>query len=133
MELLLVTMETQGHHQYYLELQLQQLQPIMATVDFMVRNDGTAPLTLGTITVPAGYSLTKALAASLAVGVSDTFRVQLNTAAAGTYAGDISFSNNDADGGDGIDAVPEEVAGVEIATQRRAGDGAHAQEGFDVV
>ena len=40
MELLLVTMETQGHHQYYLELQLQQLQPIMATVDFMVRNDG---------------------------------------------------------------------------------------------
>ena len=70
---------------------------------FTVRNDGGAPLTLGTVTVPAGYTLTKALAGSLAAGASDTFTVQLETTTAGTKMGEISFANDDAEGGDGVE------------------------------
>ncbi|MCL5282753.1 MAG: choice-of-anchor D domain-containing protein, partial [Planctomycetes bacterium] len=64
---------------------------------FAVRNDGSSTLTLGAVTVPAGYTLTEGLPTSLAAGTSDTFTVQLNTGAVGTKAGDISFSTNDND------------------------------------
>ncbi len=64
---------------------------------FTVRNDGTGTLTLGTVTVPTGYTVTEPLAGSLAPGASDTFTVRLNTATAGTKSGDLSFSNNDSD------------------------------------
>jgi uncharacterized delta-60 repeat protein len=64
---------------------------------FTVRNDGSEALTLGTVTVPAGFTLTEGLADSLAPGVSDTFTVQLDTATPGTKSGEITFSNNDAD------------------------------------
>ncbi len=77
--------------------------PISRT--FTVRNDSLVTLTLGTgttprVKVPAGFTLTDDLVASLAPGVSDTFTVRLNTATAGTRSGDISFANNDRDGGD---------------------------------
>lgn len=64
---------------------------------FTVRNDGTAALTLGAVTVPPGYTLTEGLSASLAPGASDTFTVQLDTATAGTKSGDISFATSDSD------------------------------------
>jgi hypothetical protein len=64
---------------------------------FTVRNDGTAALTLGTVSVPTGFTLTDGLSANLAAGASDTFTVQLDTATAGTKAGEISFSTNDSD------------------------------------
>ncbi len=64
---------------------------------FTVRNDGTATLTLGTVTIPAGYTVTEDLSASLTPGESDTFTIQLDTAAVGTKAGNVSFSNNDLD------------------------------------
>jgi uncharacterized delta-60 repeat protein len=64
---------------------------------FTVRNDGSATLTLGTVAVPAHYTLTEGLAASLAAGASDTFTVQLETAVYGIQTGDISFSTNDAE------------------------------------
>jgi V8-like Glu-specific endopeptidase len=64
---------------------------------FTVRNDGTATLTLGVVTVPSGFTLIEDLSASLAPGASDTFTVQLDTAIAGTKTGDLSFSNNDPD------------------------------------
>ncbi len=67
------------------------------TRTFTVRNDGTAALTLGAVTVPAGYTLTEGLSASLAPGASDTFAVQLDTAITGTRSGDISFATNDSD------------------------------------
>ena len=67
------------------------------TRTFMVRNDGTVALTLGPVTVPTGYTLTEALSSSLAPGASDTFTVQLDTAAVGTKVGDVSFSTNDSD------------------------------------
>ncbi len=62
---------------------------------YTVRNDGTAALTLGAVTVPAGFTLTEGLSSSLAPGATDTFTVRLDTATAGTKAGDISFATND--------------------------------------
>ena len=62
---------------------------------FTIRNDGAAPLTLGSITPPSGFSVIKSPASSIAAGSSDTFTVQLNTTTAGTYSGDITFSDND--------------------------------------
>jgi len=47
--------------------------------------------------VPAGYTLTEALATSLAPGASDTFTVRLDTSVIGVKTGEISFANNDAD------------------------------------
>jgi uncharacterized delta-60 repeat protein len=64
---------------------------------FTVRNEGSAVLTLGAVTVPAGFTLTEGLSSSLAAGVSDTFIVQLDTATVGTYTGEISFATNDSD------------------------------------
>ena len=58
---------------------------------FTVRNDGGSTLTLGAVTVPTGYTLTEGLSTTLMPGASDTFTVQLDTAVAGTKAGDISF------------------------------------------
>jgi subtilisin-like proprotein convertase family protein len=62
-----------------------------------VYNSGSATLTLGAVTVPAGFTLTKGLSGSLAPGASDTFTVRLDNATVGTKSGDISFSTNDAD------------------------------------
>jgi hypothetical protein len=64
---------------------------------FTVRNDGTAALTLGTPTLPTGFTLTEGLSSSLTPGASDTFTVRLDTVTAGTKAGDISFATNDND------------------------------------
>jgi len=64
---------------------------------FTVRNDGTAPLTLGAVTVPAGYTLTEALSTTVAAGASDTFTVQLDAATLGTKSGEVSFTTNDSD------------------------------------
>jgi subtilisin-like proprotein convertase family protein len=64
---------------------------------FTVRNSGTATLTLGAVTVPAGFTLTEGLSGSLAPGASDTFTVRLDNATVGTKSGDISFSTNDGD------------------------------------
>jgi len=70
---------------------------------YTVWNKGTAPLTVGTVNVPSGYTLTSALGTLIPAGESDTFTVRLDATSAGTYAGDISFTNGDADGGDGIE------------------------------
>jgi Tol biopolymer transport system component len=64
---------------------------------FTVRNTGSATLTLGALLAPSGFLMTEGLADSIAPGSSDAFTVQLDAATAGTYGGDISFSNNDAD------------------------------------
>ncbi len=67
------------------------------THSFTVRNDGGQTLTLGTVSVPTGYTLTEALSSSLSPGASDSFTVRLDTATTGTKSGQISFSNNDSD------------------------------------
>jgi hypothetical protein len=62
---------------------------------FTVYNDGNATLTLGTVTVPAGFTLSEGLPSSLAPGSSDTFTVRLDVTTPGTKAGDISIATND--------------------------------------
>ena len=54
---------------------------------FTVVNSGTAPLTLGNVSVPAGFTLLSTLPASLAPGASASFSVQLLTSVSGTYSG----------------------------------------------
>ncbi len=69
------------------------------TRTFTVRNSGTQTLTLSQpISVPAGFTLASTFdSTSLAPGGSTTFAVRLDAAAAGTFSGQISFGNNDAD------------------------------------
>ncbi|NOZ23105.1 MAG: choice-of-anchor D domain-containing protein, partial [Planctomycetes bacterium] len=64
---------------------------------FTVRNIGTQTLTLGTVSLPTGFTLTEGLSSSLAAGATDTFTVRLDTATLGAKSGEISFSNNDSD------------------------------------
>ncbi len=66
------------------------------THTFTVRNLGSQTLTLGTVTLPTGYSLAAGFGAtSLASGASTTFAVRLDAAAAGTYSGTVTFATND--------------------------------------
>jgi hypothetical protein len=67
------------------------------TRTFTVRNDGSQPLTLGSISLPTGFVLTDALPTSLAPFTSDSFSVQLSTTGLGVKTGEISFATNDAD------------------------------------
>lgn len=64
---------------------------------FNVRNDGAANLTLGSLSLPTGFTLNAGFGlTTLAPGESTTFIVGVNTAVAGIYAGDVSFTTNDA-------------------------------------
>jgi hypothetical protein len=58
---------------------------------FTVTNASVDPMQLGSLTVPAGFTVVKNLPNTLAVGASDTFIVQMNTAAGGAWSGQVSF------------------------------------------
>ncbi|MCD4824617.1 MAG: choice-of-anchor D domain-containing protein [Phycisphaerae bacterium] len=68
-----------------------------STKTFTVCNTGTATLTLGTVSVPVGFTLLEPPASSLDAGESDTFTIQLNSTTMGTKSGNVSFSTNDSD------------------------------------
>ena len=70
---------------------------------FRVNNTGTAVLTTSGLTVPAGFTVTGPLSTFIAIGAYDDFTVTLNTNTAGTFAGEVSFANNDAAGGGGVE------------------------------
>lgn len=57
------------------------------TRSFTVTNSNDAALTLGNLSVPAGFILTKALPSSLPPRGSDFFTVMLDTSTAGTFGG----------------------------------------------
>ncbi|HEY7120636.1 MAG TPA: choice-of-anchor D domain-containing protein [Tepidisphaeraceae bacterium] len=65
------------------------------TRTFRVRNDGNAPLTLGSVAVPGGFTLVAAPAGSVAPGEMTSFTVGLNTGASGNHSGQVQFSTND--------------------------------------
>jgi Ca2+-binding RTX toxin-like protein len=65
------------------------------TRSFMVKNNGSATLTLGAVTLPTGYTVTDALPAALAPGATDTLTISLGTATAGYFAGQVRIANND--------------------------------------
>ncbi|MFQ3632235.1 choice-of-anchor D domain-containing protein [Roseiflexus sp.] len=65
---------------------------------FTIRNAGTAPLSLGALTLPAGFSIVGSFPTGpVAPGATVTFTVQLTATAPGTFSGQLSFANNDAD------------------------------------
>ena len=77
-----------------------------STSVFTVVNGGTDVLTLGTVSVPVGFTVIGALPTSLASEASANFSVQLGDQAAGTYAGNVSFSNNAAEDAESL-PVPD--------------------------
>lgn len=64
---------------------------------FTVQNAGGVTLTLGSVNVPGGFTVTTPLPSSLAPGASGSFTLTLGTASAGTFAGNVSFATNDPD------------------------------------
>ncbi len=65
---------------------------------FRVRNTGTANLTLQPVSVPAGFTVVSNIPANtvLASGAETTFTVRMTAAATGTFSGELSFANDDA-------------------------------------
>ena len=100
--------------------------PLVKT--FTVKNIGTQDLTLtGPITLPAGFSLISGFGATTVVpGGSTTFAVQLDASVAGTYSGQLSFANNDADEGIFNFTLQGSVAGSKIIDD---GDAAYSVSG----
>lgn len=64
---------------------------------FTITNAGADPLSIGTINLPAGFSVTTEPESPLGSGDSTTLVVQLDAAADGTYGGALSFLTNDPD------------------------------------
>jgi hypothetical protein len=62
------------------------------TRQFVVRNDGAGPLTVGNVSVPTGFAVVTDLPNSIAAGDSATFSVALGTATAGTFGGNVTFT-----------------------------------------
>src|SRR6185503_13959585 len=78
--------------------------PVGTNVDrtVTVRNDGSAALSVNAIAsaMPTGFTLVSNLpTGTLAAGQSATFVIRLNAAAAGSFGGDISFTNSDGNEG----------------------------------
>jgi hypothetical protein len=63
---------------------------------FVITNPGAASLTVGAVTAPAGYTVSKAPDATVAAGASTTFTLTLDPSTTGTFAGMVSVANNDA-------------------------------------
>ena len=64
------------------------------TETYTVENTGTAPLTVGTPTVPSGFAVIEPLTGPIAPGGSDSFIVQMSTTTVGAVSGNISIPNN---------------------------------------
>ncbi|MGE0761544.1 MAG: PQQ-dependent sugar dehydrogenase, partial [Pirellulaceae bacterium] len=65
---------------------------------FTVHNIGGQNLTLGSISLPTGFTLaTNFGTATLAPGASTTFSVRMTTSTVGSFSGQISFATNDSD------------------------------------
>ncbi|MFN9720151.1 MAG: peptidoglycan DD-metalloendopeptidase family protein, partial [Planctomycetota bacterium] len=67
------------------------------TVSLTVANQGSAPLTLGTISLPEGFQLAAIPDRFIPAGGSTTLSVQLRTVAAGCYSGELRLATNDPD------------------------------------
>ena len=67
------------------------------TKTFTVENSGGHDLTLGTLSLPNGFSLVGSYASSVTPGSSTTLQVRLDAQTTGTFSGEFSLANNDAD------------------------------------
>lgn len=64
---------------------------------FTIRNDGNGPLTLGRLSLPAGFTLLDAPASGIDKGDTTTFTVRMDSGTIASRSGQISFTTNDAD------------------------------------
>ncbi|HRF94795.1 MAG TPA: choice-of-anchor D domain-containing protein, partial [Aggregatilineales bacterium] len=64
---------------------------------YTIENNGTANLTFGAVTVPAGFTVTLQPTSPVTPGNSATFTVQCDALAPAPYSGNVSFTNNDSD------------------------------------
>jgi len=98
---------------------------------FTVSNSGSAALTPGTVTVPNGYSISESLDSTIPLSSSDMFTVELDTSSVGTFTGEISIPNNDANEDPFRINVTGTVQGLsEVAVTGPSGD---IQSGVDTV
>jgi hypothetical protein len=67
------------------------------TRTFTVFNDGTGPLTIGSVSVPSGFAIVDPLVGPIAAGSAESFTVQLVTSAGGSKSGDVVITSNDPD------------------------------------
>jgi hypothetical protein len=64
--------------------------------DFIVENSGRGNLTIGNVTVPNGFTVESVSNTTIGRNGIAHIIVRCNTAAAGTFSGTLSFTNNDA-------------------------------------
>jgi|GEM_PF-495661 len=64
---------------------------------FTINNNGTADLNLSSLTLPTGFTLGGNFPTTIAPGGNSTFQVQVNTTAANSFSGELSFTTNDSD------------------------------------
>jgi Ca2+-binding RTX toxin-like protein len=83
------------------------------TRTFRVHNSGNGTLTLGSVSVPSGFTLASPLPSSVAPGGTVSFSVRLDTTSAGNKGGQVSFSNNDSNEGPFNFAVSGTVTAVQ--------------------
>ena len=67
------------------------------TQSFTITNQGSAPLTLGAVSLPTGYQLATTPATTVAPGQTTTLVVRLLTTMPGYYGGELRMTTNDAD------------------------------------
>ena len=65
------------------------------THTFTIVNTGSADLTLGAITVPAGFTLIRVPSSQVGAGDSTTFAVQCDAQSAATFSGTVTILNSD--------------------------------------
>jgi Ca2+-binding RTX toxin-like protein len=99
------------------------------TRTFTVFNDGDAPLTVGSVTVPGGFTVTDPLVGPIAPGASESFTVRLDTASAGAKSGQVVITTNDPDedpynfaiSGTVVAAPPPDAPEIVVTVARPAG------------
>ncbi|GEM_PF-3048891 len=67
------------------------------TKTFTISNSGTAALTVGSPSIPEGFSLVGEFPEMIAVGESADFQLRLTAAAVGAFKGEFQFDTNDSD------------------------------------
>ncbi|HEX2749077.1 MAG TPA: choice-of-anchor D domain-containing protein [Verrucomicrobiales bacterium] len=106
-------------------------QTVPASLPFTVSNAGTAVLIIADVAVPAGFSVADLPPAPLSIepGASLTFRVVLDAALPGSFAGTVSISNNDEDESSFVFPVTGLVVTPEIAVHEGSREGPELADG----
>ena len=83
---------------------------------FTIRNIGAKPLTVGTVSLPKGFTLVSAPSGTVAAGSSTSFKVMLSSTTAGSYSGNVSFTDNSVLGSSYTFAIKGAVTSAVVTT-----------------